>query len=257
MSALELAELRHILDDASAKAGNDEEVRDDIAQALQALQMHQCVYSDYPLSGRVYDTVLRHRSFFEKYFSASRQEVVIDNRDGMAALSPTAPSYGWRENRLKKDETLTLLALRYHYEEGMRAGAMNEQGRVDISTDELYDTFREIAKSEPPAESRMIDILRDLRRRGVVRVGERDRTEKVTPLVILPGIRVVVPDIFVEGVISWLEQGAKDETADFMGHLNQRLSGQAAASAPNNENDPQDADDATTEIALSDHAAED
>jgi hypothetical protein len=229
MSALELTEVRQILDDADARPGarksRDRTSEDDLRTALQALFMHQCVYSDAPLSGRPYDIVLRHRVFFEKYLAAMDFELVIDRRDGIAAMRPRGPVYGWKQNRLKKDETLVLLGLRYLFEHGMKRGEMTEQGRIETSTDELYDAIKTLARTEPPAESRLEEILKFARRKGLVRIGERDRVEKITPLVVLPGIRYLVPDLHVEAVIHWIEDGAVDAYADFFDYLQDHLAG--------------------------------
>lgn len=229
MSALELTEVRQILDDADARPGahksRDRTSEDDLRTALQALFMHQSVYADAPLSGRPYDIVCRHRVFFEKYLAAMDFELVIDRRDGVAAMRPRGPVYNWKQNRLKKDETLVLLGLRYLFEHGMSRGEMTEQGRIETSTDELYDAIKTLARAEPPAEGRLEEILKFARRKGLVRIGDRDRVEKITPLVVLPGIRYLVPDLHVEAVIRWIDDGAVDAYADFFDSLQDHLTG--------------------------------
>jgi hypothetical protein len=40
-------------------------------------------------------------------------------------------------------------------------------------------------------------------RQGAVRVGQRDRIEKVSPLTVLPGVAVLVPDSYLEDLLTW------------------------------------------------------
>ena len=53
---------------------------------------------------------------------------------------------------------------------------------------------------------RLLEILRLFHRKGVVRIGERDPAELMVVLTIMPGITLLVPDVYVEAVIQWLEQ---------------------------------------------------
>ncbi len=55
-----------------------------------------------------------------------------------------------------------------------------------------FDPLR--ARSDPPDEARLIEILRLFARKGALRLGERDRLERVTPLTVMPGIAVLSPD---------------------------------------------------------------
>jgi len=145
------------------------------------------------------------------------------------ALEVGNVSYGWRQSRLKKDETIVLFALRVALEEGLKEGAIDETGRVEITTDDLFDRIRLLAGAEPPTEARLMDILKMLRRKGAVRIGDRDRIDKVTPITILPGIRILVPDVFVEGVILWLEKRAAEAATvpeDVVAFVSAHIAGQ-------------------------------
>ena len=128
----------------------------------------------------------------------------------MIALAPGATRYGWRLSRLKKDETLVMIALRLGLDDGLKAGQMDELGRVETNTDDLHDQIKTLSGgAEPPRlETRLLEILKDIRRRGGVLVGEPDKTERITPLIILPGMTILVDDAFVTGVVRWLESGA-------------------------------------------------
>lgn len=210
---LELAEVRELLD-GRRTARNEPITAESLQTALQALLFHQCLYEDTPFAGESYRVVVAQDRFFERYFGAMGYRLVIDPRARMVALVPGGATYGWQQSRLRKDETIVMLALRYALEEGLKEGAIDEDGRVETTSDELYDRVKLLAGTEPPDQARLMSILKMLRRKGAVRIGEHDGTERVTPLTILPGIRVLVPDVFVEGVILWLESQSNAPKAD-------------------------------------------
>ncbi len=266
MSGLELKEFAEIVDAEEARRKRDQTTEADLQRALQALLLHQCVYADRPMGGRPYTIIARHRDFFEKYVNALDYQLIVEQRDGLAAVRPRAIAYGWKETRFKKDETLVLLVLRYMFEDATRRGEMDETGRIESNTDEIYDAYKTLAGEEPPNETRLHEILAMARRRGLVRLAEPDREERVTPLTILPGIRVLIPDSYVEAVIDWLERGAVEGEDSFFDRLSARLAGNAAsggesaaesggagASPPSAETAPAFDDDA--ELGLDDPAA--
>lgn len=210
---LELQDVENLID-----ADRDPVAKEIIETAIQAMLFHQVIYEDTP--GVPKDAVAalrRHRVFFEKYFSAAGFRLRIENREQMIALETKNSGYGWRQTRLKKDETLVRLALRFLLDKGLETGAMDETMRVPTDTDEILDTFLMLApQSEPPLEPRLADILHDLHRLGAVRVGDRDRSERVTEVLLLPGLRVHVPDVYIEWAVTWTEQGRPGNVFEFM-----------------------------------------
>lgn len=206
---LELSDVRDLLE---GYRGNPPVEKDEIEIAIQALLTHQIVYPDTGLLRReTYDLIRRHNTFFERYFNAMGVGLTIEPSTGMIALTRGKNRYGWQLSRLKKDETLVLLALRLSFDEGLRAGLMDETGRVETNTDEIFDRIRTLAKAEPPGEARLEEILKWLRRRGTVFLHDPDRIERITPITILPGIRILVDDVFTEALTRWVDQGASDE----------------------------------------------
>jgi hypothetical protein len=208
---LELDEVRDLLE---GRRGNPPVEKADIEIAIQAMLTHQIVYPDTGLLRRnIYDLIRHHSLFFERYFGAMGMGFTVDPPTGMIALVQGQNRYGWQFSRLKKDETLIMLALRLTLDEGLRAGLMDEAGRVATNTDDIFDRIRTLAKVEPPAQSRLEEILKWLRKRGAVLLHDPDRIERVTPLTILPGIRILVDDQFVDLVTKWVELGG---TGDFL-----------------------------------------
>jgi len=206
---LELDDVRELLEGRRGSAPVD---KNDIEIAIQALLTHQIIYPDTGLLRRdTYDLIRRHNTFFERYFNAMGARITIEPSTGMVALVRGQNRYGWQFSRLKKDETLVLLALRLTLDEGLRAGLMDDAGRVETNTDEIFDRIRTLGKVDPPLESRLEDILKSLRRRGAVLLHDPDRIERIAPVTVLPGIRILVDDTFAASLVNWVELGAPED----------------------------------------------
>ena len=186
---------------SGARAPSEEE----LTRALQVLLKGQVIYSDTPGIGRAYDIARHYAPFFEAYFACLGYAFSVSHRDQMVCLSvpPDGPRYDGGGERLRKDETLVLLALRLAYEEALRDHRVSSDGLVETTSDDIVETIRATARSEPPDEGRLLDILRLFARKGALRMGERDRTERVTPLTVLPGIGVLAADGWMERVRAW------------------------------------------------------
>ncbi len=233
---LELDEVQELLDGGRGEAVD----RDKLESTIQALMFHQCLYDDTPgLPKHIVPLLRKKRSFFERYFSPMGYKMIVDHREQLIVLSQVGVGYGWKQTRLKKDETLVLLALRLLIDEGLRSGNMNELGRVETTTDDIFDLIRTLGKTEPPTETRLDEILKFLRRKGAVRIGDRDRGERVTEVTILPGIRYHVPDAYIEGIILWIERGAPEEEDifDFLARQRAEPAAPAAEAASDAEAD--------------------
>ena len=123
----DLQDVEEILEGGRLHRPVDREV---LATAIQALLFHQVIYEDLDRIGhRAYDALKAHRGFFERYFAAMGYRFVHSAREQMFALVADGPQYGSAKARLKKDETLIMLALRLLLENGMRAGTMDGLGR--------------------------------------------------------------------------------------------------------------------------------
>lgn len=204
-----LREVETILD-----AGVEDE---DLQTALQALLFHQCLYEDWPHAPS-YRVITKHLVSVQAIVGAFGYRLGRHAAAGMLALEPRGANYGVRSSRLRKDETVALLILRLLYEEGI--GMLDERGRVEITTDHIHDRLR-AAGEDPPTVARLEEILRGFARKGLVRVGDRDPVEQLLVVMIMPGITILVPDVFVDAVTEWA--GAQAEAA---------AAGDAAADRP-------------------------
>ncbi len=204
--ALEIREFGDILD----KAADPEAEAYAIRTAIQALLFHQIVYDHthgIPLS--TIKALKDHRIFFEKYFSTAGFELIVDSTTQMFALRPVEsdnPLYAWKSMRLKKDETLVRLVLRSIFENGFRNGTMTETGQVESTTLQIAEEYERLSKKAAPSDKVLVEAhLKELSRKGVVRLGDTHKDSNVTQITILPGVRIIVSDEFVSRIDEWLE----------------------------------------------------
>jgi hypothetical protein len=212
----EIDEFREIVDGEwpggaiQGRKPNAEEMR----RALQVMLTRQCLYASTPGLGRTYEIVRAYASFFERYFGTLGYRLVVSPRDQMVALSVPREDtrYDAIYERLHKDETIVLLALRLLWEEAIGSRDIGDGGVLETTTGDLVDRIRAVTQADPPEETRLLDILRMFQRQGAVRVGQRDRIEKVSPLTVLPGVAVLVPDSYLEDLLTWAASpGGNDE----------------------------------------------
>jgi hypothetical protein len=209
---MELKELSDILD----KASDPEAEFDAIRMAIQALQFHQIVYDDDKsgITLAALQAMKDHRFFLEKYFSVAGLKMIFDSKSQMTGLVPEDSNqtpYGWKSVRLKKDQTLMRLVIRHLFESGFRNGTMTEAGRVEATTLEIAETYERLSKGESPSQKLIIENhLRELARKGCVRIGDTDKESGMTRLTILAGIRIIVSDDFMSRLNEWIDSAQSE-----------------------------------------------
>ncbi|WAJ27451.1 DUF4194 domain-containing protein [Antarcticirhabdus aurantiaca] len=188
---------------------------DEMTRTLQVLLTRQCVYAHTPGLGRTYEILRAYPTFFSRYFGTLGYELVISARDQMVALAvpPGEARYDSVYERLRKDETIVLLALRLLWEEGIREHNVGEAGTVETTTGDLVDRIGVLTGGAPPDENRLADIMRLFQRHGAARVGARDPVRRVSQLAILPGVAILVPDAYVEDILLWAASPGAAEAA--------------------------------------------
>ena len=105
---------------------------EELSRALQVLLKGQVIYADTQGIGRSYELARHYAPFFTDYFACLGYALTVSHRDQMVSLSPSAdaPRHDIVSERLRKDETLVLLALRLLYEEGLRDHRAGTDGIV-------------------------------------------------------------------------------------------------------------------------------
>jgi hypothetical protein len=189
---------------------------DELRRALQALLTRQCIYAHTPGLQRIYEIIRSYHQFFQNYFGTLGYPLVVSPRYQMVALAvPVGESrYDTVYERLLISETMVLLALRLMWGEAIASLEIGEAGIAETTTGELVDRIKNVTQKDPPSEARLTEILKLFARYGAVRIGERDRVEQVSPLAILPGVSILVPDNYVSELLHWAAQ-PPDEDRDF------------------------------------------
>lgn len=212
----EIAEFAQIVDGewphpVTGKKPTDAELRG----ALQVLLTRQCIYSSTPGLRRTYELVRQYEPFFAKFFGTIGYALVVSARDQMVALQvPLGESrYDAVYERLRKDETIVLLALRLMWGEAISNQDIGDGGVFESTTAELIERIKTITQQNPPTEARLDEIMRLFVRHGALRTGGKDRFERVSPITILPGIALLVPDAYVSDLALWATQ-PPDEDRD-------------------------------------------
>lgn len=199
---VELKEFSQIVDGEwpETPVGAKTPTADELTFAIQVMITRQVIYSHTKGLGGTYEIVNTYGSFFARYFKVMGLRFISSPRDQMVALSvPQGESrYDSVYERLTKEETLVLLALRLVWEEAVANQDIAEAGLCETTTGDVIDRYKSATQLDPPNEGRLMDILRLFQRRGAVKVGSRDSIEKVTPLSILPGVVVLAPDTFLD-----------------------------------------------------------
>ena len=178
---------------------------DELTRALQVMLTRQVIYSSTPSLGGTYELVRTYAPFVSRYFSALGLRLHLSPRDQMAALSvPQGETrYDAVYERLHKDSTLVLLALRLLWEEAIGNQEIGEGGVCETTTGDLVDKIKAATQLDPPDEGRLLEILRLFQRRGAVRIGQRDRVDRVTPLSVMPGVAILVPESYLDDLKLW------------------------------------------------------
>lgn len=200
-----LKEVDQILD---GHGGRDPVSREVVAKALQALSQNQIVYSDtHGISAEVFGFMTSHIGFLKSYFAAQAYEVVLDTGASMVGLKAGDVTLNRGAVRFKKDETLVGCVLRMLYDRDQ--GAADEYRRVTTSLDELVDLTAQLGGTFGQIEPRrMEEILAVLSRRGCVDLEDADK-DGIRPLVVKPGIEIVIGDDF----LNMLPQSLRHDSA--------------------------------------------
>lgn len=178
---------------------------EELKKALKTLLVRQCVFANTPQIGRTWEIARHYAPFFERFFACLDYRFVFSARDQMAALAAPLdlPRPDATRQRLRKEQIIVLLALRLLWEEAMSAQDVTDHGVAEITTGDLLDRIKAVTGDNPPDEPRLVEILRLFNHHGAIKIGERDRIERVMPLSVTPGVAVLVPDAFVDSLKDW------------------------------------------------------
>lgn len=200
----------HDLAALAGRYGDDRTV--DIMRAVNYLLRHQFIHSGDRGTVALYATATdaRFESFLRDWFDVAGYRLVANPQEQWIGLLPDAQELPLPRMRL--DETVTVLLLAAVWQEEVNAGNVGSRATVATTVNALHERYSDLvgrgrAAALPPR--RMLDILRELARRGIVAVAEEDVEAQDMDLTIRPTVRLLAG----EAVLAKLSAFAADEEA--------------------------------------------
>ncbi len=174
---------------------------DQIKQAAYALLSNQFLHRSRQRQRKHYETVVRYQSFFVNLMDALNQNLSINESHGYAGVVPQDFT-----RRMKLEETLLLLVLRYIYDEEINAFHAHDDGSVDISVEDLQVRFQQLTKRDLPYHKMELDAwTQPLVQQGIIDAGADPEQPEIQRIRILPSITALL----TSGALSMLEMYAK------------------------------------------------
>jgi hypothetical protein len=195
-----LIDLRRLLDRELPNGTTETDVRD----AAQALLGRQFLYIDQERDARHYRLIVRHQEYFRNLFDAIGWQIHEDQDFGLVGLLPDD-----EENYLPLDleQTLMLFIARLVFEEGIEAHETRE-GCVHVASEDLLARYEALTQRDRPRLPVFRDMLKLFRRHGLVRHGEDDPVSGLPLLALLPALRLVAGDRYMERLEAHLRNAA-------------------------------------------------
>jgi hypothetical protein len=138
----------------------------DFQAAADMLLTRQFIYRGDHGCMRVAETILGNRAYFENLMLATGRRLIVDARIGMVGTVPL----NVRGRRLRLDETLLLLALRFAYGEGIPS-RMDEAAEMATTTEEVVGKLEELSRRQRPEWKRLGEMLDLFEALGFLRQG--------------------------------------------------------------------------------------
>lgn len=184
-----LTDLRRLLD--REPTGHTEA---DFRDAAQALLSRQFLYLDQEREARHYRLILRNLEYFRDLFDALGWQIHADQDFGYVGLLPDD-----EESYLPLDleETQFLFVARLMFEEGVEARETRE-GRVHVDAEDLLARYEALTRRERPRLQAFRQLLKLFQRHGLVRIGDDDPVTRLPRLALLPALRLIAGDRYLE-----------------------------------------------------------
>jgi hypothetical protein len=166
---------------------------DDLRKAASVILERQFLYSDVDRDRKVYFTLVTQGEYFRDLFDALNHEFVHDPEIGMVGILPRGRT---TSVRLKKDEALILLILRFIYEDALE-NFKQQQGCAASNSEKILAKYEVATRGEKrPLLTELRRILTMFKAMGVIDNLEDDN--RVLDFRIRPAIRYVLNE-------SWLK----------------------------------------------------
>ena len=179
-------------DEIERTAGADK--AGDLRKALHFLLRRQFVFAGDPRTGTIYNTLMdgRFRNVIDGFFDSCGYRVHRDTEAqwaGILALEEDVPL-----PKMKLDETIVILVLAAHWQDGVNVGAVEDRAVVVTTLNALHERYREMVQSNGAvavAMGRFREILKEAEMRSLVEIGDIDPEIQDCEVRIRPMIKLI------------------------------------------------------------------
>jgi len=176
-----------------------------VAQLISHLMRNQFVHAEDRGAATLLETLHRPElaKLVEAYFDVAGYRLVHRETEGWAGILPDPERTSLPRMRL--DETIALLVMRRLWEEALQLGEIYANGTVRTTLNEAYAAYQGIVAGSRRAAlspSDFRDVLRQIERRSIIRLGDFDADAQDMDL----DIRALVASVAGDDFVALLEQ---------------------------------------------------
>lgn len=176
-----------------------------VSQLIAHLMRHQFVHAEDRGAAVILETLNRPElaRLAEGYFDVAGYRLVHRESEGWAGILPDPERTSLP--RMRIDETIALLVMRRLWEEALQLGEIYANGTVRTTLNEAYAAYQGIVAGSRRAAlspNDFRDVLRQIERRSVVRLGDLDPDAHDMDL----DIRALVTSVAGDDFVASLEQ---------------------------------------------------
>jgi hypothetical protein len=180
-----------------------------VSQTIHHLLRHQFIHADDRGSAPLLEIARRPATgpLISAFFDTAGYKLILRESEGWAGILPdtervTAP-------RMRIEETLVLLVLARLWQEGIQDGEVGERNCVLSTLNDAYDAYQDLASRSRRASlliGAFREILQDLARRAIVKLGSYDEEQQDLELNIRPIVALVAGEDFLSTIESFLQK---------------------------------------------------
>lgn len=203
----------------------DEELDEaEIKLTAQVLLTRQFLLRGKSRQRRHFERVVRYQHYFRNLMSALNHQLVINESHGYVGITPEDFIY-----RMKLEETLILLALRYVYDQELNAFNLEEDGSVLVSVEDFADRYLQLTRRDMPKTSTTFRAyLGEFASHGILDREQDEADPRIERIRVYPTISELLSGNMIEKVAEYLK--AEDAPAGEEGGEHD-IEGKASAAA--------------------------
>jgi hypothetical protein len=180
---------------------NDDLDEADFQEATQLLLTRQFLLRSKGRQRKAYDLVARNQTYFRDLMDAMNYQLVLDENQGYVGVVPETFI-----TRMKLEESLLLMVLRYVYDQEINSFNVENDGSVVISIEDLENRYLQLTQREmPQRKSVFVDYMRDFTHRNIAAM-EQDEQNPMQELIrIYPVIGSLLSGDMLERLAAYIQ----------------------------------------------------